>query len=49
MTFEYIWILTESVINYQIYNNFKFTEFPIGSLGKQQKNGLDLFIFESDY
>ena len=38
VTHEYIWILTKSVIESQLYGNFKFNKFPIGSLGKRLEN-----------
>ncbi|RNA20690.1 glutamate receptor NMDA 2B isoform X1 [Brachionus plicatilis] len=33
MTYEYMWILTKNVIDSQLYNNYRYSHFPIGSLG----------------
>ena len=33
LTYQYMWILTRNVIENQFYKNFKYTNFPVGSLG----------------
>ncbi|CAF0742170.1 unnamed protein product [Brachionus calyciflorus] len=32
MTYEYMWILSKNVIESQLYNNYKYSHFPVGSL-----------------
>ncbi len=32
MTYEHMWIFTKNAIESQLYNNYKYTHFPMGSL-----------------
>ena len=38
-----MWIFTRNVIENQLYNNFKYNNFPIGSLGLLNALIFDLF------
>jgi hypothetical protein len=32
MTYEHMWIFTKNAIESQLYNNYKYTHFPMGSM-----------------
>lgn len=41
MTYEHMWLFTKNVIEIQLYNNYRYTHFPIGSLAIWSNNSAD--------